>query len=299
MFLGLCGGVQTATIPPRWQGWLFWAVVASVLLAGTWRLVRRGQWERLALVGSVVASALGLHLVEGPEILSPELVRYGIFLLVPSALAFACLVQSLLVVPATLRLELVRNAQIAALLVMGVALLVCAQCTWFDVFLFQSRGRERFLTLPGETIDPNQRVAKIILKDLGSWGGVPLEGANAGRDKHLIVTEDWWRWRPIQFFTLWRNDVKVVNLESETPANRERIVLRALKEGSYIVSVGNPEIDHIVLAAYPFRAIRHWHVQVGYHPVHSIYRLRRQGEPISDRCFCQWVALCERTQSPR
>ncbi|HEV3120888.1 MAG TPA: glycosyltransferase family 39 protein, partial [Isosphaeraceae bacterium] len=291
MCLGLCGGVQTATTPPRWQGWLFWGVVASVLVAGTWRLVRCKQWARLALVGSVVASALGLHLVEGPEILSPELVRYGIFLLVPSALAFACLVQSLLVVPATPRLVLVRNAQVAALLVMAVALLVCAHYTWFDVFLFQSRGRERFLTLPGGTIDPNQRVSKIILKDLDSWGGVPPEGALPGRDKHLIVTEDWWRWRPIQFFTLWRNDVKVVNLESEPPANRERIVLRALETGSYVVSVGNPVIDHIVLAAYPFRAIRHWHVQVGYHPVYSIYRLRRQGEPITDRCFCQWVAL--------
>jgi hypothetical protein len=299
MFLGLCNGVQTATNPGQWQAWLFWGVVGSALVAGTWRLARQRRWQRLALVGSVVASVLGLHLVEGPEILSPELVRYGIFLLVPSALAFACLAQSLLVVPATPRLTLVRNFQVATFLVMEFALLLCTQHTWFDVFLFQSRGRERFLTLPGETLDPNQRVAKIILKDLDSWGAVPLEGGLGRRDKHLIVTEDWWRWRPIQFFTLWRKDVKVVSLESETAASREHIVRQGLQSGSYVVSVGNQEIDHIVLAAYPFKAIRHWHVQVGYHPVYSIYRVRRKGEPIADRCFCKWVALSEESKAVR
>jgi hypothetical protein len=286
LFMGHCMGGMGVISP--WPGRLFWGVVGSLLVAGTWTLARQGRWERLALVGSVVLSAAGLHMLEGPEILLPGLARYGIFLLVPFVLALACLASSLVVAPATPGLALVRKLQFATFLVIGFGLLLCTKHNWFDVFTFHSRDRERFLTLPAETLDPNERMAKIILKDLGSWGAVDTEAGAAGRNKHLIVTEDFWRWRTIEFFTLWRKDIQVLGLDFEIPVNRERILRRGLETGAYVVSGGNPGIESLVLAWFPRESLRHWHVQAGRHPINAIYRLRRRGEPVMGRCFCNW-----------
>ena len=76
----------------------FWGILAPVVIFGSWQLWRARQWDRLALVASVVATLAGLYRL-GPWMLHPEVVRYGVFLVAPSVVAFACLVRGLLIVP--------------------------------------------------------------------------------------------------------------------------------------------------------------------------------------------------------
>ena len=205
MLLGYCGGVSTET--GRALDVAFWCVVLGVLIPGSWRLASQRRWDRLALVASVIASLVGLNLVEGPGVLHPGLVRYAMFLVVPSALAFACLARSLLVEPSTLRLATVRNVQAATLLALGFALLVGMKHHWFDAFIAQGKGREHLWTLRSEAIEQKHRITRIVLTDMATACSATR------RPAPVILADDHWSYQPIQFFTAWRRDVTVMNLE--------------------------------------------------------------------------------------
>src|SRR6185312_11815947 len=79
----------------------FWAVVVGALAFGVPRLVRARSWDRLALVVGLLAAVVSFHLIGGREALRGFIswyafLRYGLFLVVPTAMALACLLRTLL-----------------------------------------------------------------------------------------------------------------------------------------------------------------------------------------------------------
>lgn len=264
LMLGFCMGVPTET--SRWHDLAFWGIVATVVSLGSWRLAKGRCWDRLVLVGSVVATVVGFHLVLGPDGLHPALSRYGLFLVVPTVWAFACLLRAILVDGGWLR-----PAQIAAYLTVGFLLAYENKVSWFDHFLKQSNGRETLWTWKTETIDPYHRATTLILKDMAR-AEPRLEG------DWIIVTEDVWTHRPLQYLMIRHDDIKVASLGSIGPAERRRISREQLERGGYVVTTAWGEIDGMVTSSFPRERLRHWFVQAGYHPAAVIYRLRRDDD---------------------
>ena len=270
MLMGFCMGAPTETSIAH--AWAFWGVVLPVVAPGSWVIVRRRQWDRAALVFGTLATVAGFHLALGPDALHPALSRYGIFLVVPLCLSFACLLRALLVEGQAPLARAARRAQVAALLAGALVLLHGVKVNWFDVYIGQSRGRERIWTLRTEAIEPKLKMMRILLRDMAGAGP-----ARPGR--WVIVAEDWWSYRPLQFFAAWRDDIRVACLERvAAPQERQRILRAQLDGGGYVVATAGGEVDRLVAATFPAAALRSWAVQEGAHPTMMMYRLRRPDE---------------------
>jgi hypothetical protein len=263
MMLGLCNGVPAQ--PSAALSLAFWGVLVALLAAGSVALARGRRWDRLALVLGVVGSAAAYHVALGPGGLHPALTRYGLFLVAPTALAVACLARALLVEPTTPGHAALRRAQVAGLLALGFALLACYKVNHFDIFIAASGGTERSWTLRTEAVEPKQLIARLIARDL-------RRRADDAPARGVIVTEDWWHYRPIEFAHVWREDVKVGCVERVPAPERERIVREQLGRGAYVV--GGEATDRLVRTLYPPDRLRAWPVQVGPHPLSVVYRLR-------------------------
>ena len=271
--LGFCNGVPNDTSTAL--AVLFWGVIAATLGAGSIALYRRREWERLTLVLAVVAATLGYHLTLGPGGFHPALTRYGLFLVAPAALAFACCARASLVEAATPARSALRGLQLTGLLAMGFALVFSFKVNHFDVFAAQWSGvGETARTLRTEAIDPKRHIARLIARDLRGTGATPQSPRN-------IITGDWWHYRPIQFHYSWRDDVHVTDLERTPPDQIPRILRQQLEAGHYIV--GDARLNEQVQTIIPPGSLRTWKVQLGAHPPSYINRVRRPSDTIASR----------------
>ena len=161
---------------------LFWSVFLVVLVLGTVRLVRGKQWDRVALVAGVAASAAALFVVGGSKIMQPGMARYGYFLVVPTILAFACLIRALLVTPSGRWSGLARSGQIAALLAMAGALQMSNRLDLVKPYRvvdsFDGRGEESPWTFGTDRQDPRKQAFSYVLDDM----------ARLGTDRGVIFT---------------------------------------------------------------------------------------------------------------
>jgi hypothetical protein len=275
--MGFCHGVARET--SHLHDGIFWSLFGTVFVLGTWRLVAQRQWDRVALVAGLVMSACGFHLTVGPDGLHPGMPRYGLFLVMPTVLAFACQLRALLVEPSAAWLVWARRFQIGAYLALGFILLGSVKLNWFDEFTRQSSGRESVWSLRTESIEPMHRVRTILLRDLG----VP-------RGHALLVTDDWWTYRPLQYMLAWRRDIRVACLERIGPEEQVRILRKALESGAYAVGEDGKRFDAAVQAAFPSDRLRSWRVREGAHPCYVLYRLARPAERLArgdDKTFAR------------
>jgi len=250
------------------QDALFWTVFGSALLFGTWRLVCQRQWDRVALVAGLLLSALGIFIVAGSNSIRPEMPRYGMFLVMPTVLAIACLARSLLISGATTKLAPVFVAQRVALLALGWALLWGTKYNWFD-FYTRSSG-ESLWTLRTDSIDPNERVLAIVRHDarrsaLGLPATIQNKPEPASQDrafKSLIIAENWWTYRPLQYLTLRRPDTKVVTFEKMGLGldQNQRHLLEQLQRGAYVVCFSGGTIERLVNASFRPERLQRWDV---------------------------------------
>ncbi|MDB5352501.1 MAG: hypothetical protein JWN86_3748 [Planctomycetota bacterium] len=272
--LGFCQGVWTETNPML--AWCFWGLVGVVVVFGSWQLIRERAWDRLALVAGAIASAVGYHLVVGPDGFHPAMPRYGLFLVVPNALAFACLVQSLIVRPITAEIAVIRRLQVAAVFLCAWMLMLNFRYNYFAVFETQgAKFHESFWTLQTEYPDPMHKMASIVLKDLAASGKHP------GPD--VVVAEDWWTYKPLQLHLIRRNEIKVASLEHLVPEQKKRTLSHQLRAGGYaICAVGGP-VDTTIKSLFPGDQLKQWQVQVGSHPNYAVYRLKDIGPAMTAR----------------
>ena len=268
MLMGFCEwGPQETT---RAFDATFWGVALAVLLVGGWRLWAQRHWDRLALIAGLAISLAGMHLVTGPDILRPYLVRYGLYLVAPTVVAFACLLSAALVEPAGRLRDALRYGQAAAFFGLAWALLICVKVNFFGFFLPQLAGQEDFWTLRTEAVDPKQWVASIIAEDIDDAAGPGVA--------RVVLAEDWWTYRPIQYYLFNRDDVVPGSLEHFDGPMRDRLIRKHLDAGGYVVGTFGEDVIERVESAYPEEDLKHWHVFGPPYACLAIYRLKRQNE---------------------
>jgi hypothetical protein len=185
---------------------IFWAAIATALVIGVPRLARAGRWDRLALIVGVIGSVAALHVAGGAEILGARTYRYAACLIVPTAIAFACLVERL--APGTdpgPSAVLPRPRIAVLLLVFGWMSLACTKWYWFDA---QSRlSGESIWTIRPDAPNPHRRVLEIIARDAARSAA---ERRGLGR---VIFAHDWWVYAPLQYLAMARGDVQVIFID--------------------------------------------------------------------------------------
>jgi hypothetical protein len=277
---------------------LFWAVVASVTAIGLPQLVRHRRWEQVALVTGFAVTLLVFHAVAGSTKLSSEgASRYGVLLIAPGVLAFACLLGSAVSIGAAeseeanspdagqpsrgLRPALGRGVVV----LLGGAMLSGLLSNWFHVYT--GSGRESLWTLRTDTPEPYDVAFRMICRDY-------LDRGEALRGPCQILGEDFWSAKPLEYYASTHPIVRVERLDSHCfdvwskmdPHNLDdfrRLFLETsadrLRRGGYFVA-HTP--DGFALAAklkatFPAEPIQTWDIR---HPSGAILaKVCRLGHP--------------------
>lgn len=265
MLLGYCESGRWDT--SRGLDLAFWVVVVGSSIAGTVGLLRARSWDRLGLLAGLLISMTALHALTGPEIMQPGLTRYALFLVPPTLIGAAFLIEAIPRVGGPLPVGRLWGLTRALAVAGAWLLLLASKHGTFDPLVAHADGLEDLRTLATETPDPRAWVASILRADREP--GEPL----------AVVAEDWWTYRPLQFWLSDRPETRVASLEPIDVADRDALVLRVLEQGGYLVAtVGQPESERVRSLVRPHR-LRHWHVAVSPNPCLVVYRLKRLDEP--------------------
>ena len=254
----------------------FWAVFGTILAAGTAVLIRRRCWDRVALIAGLIVSLCGMHLVTGPDILRPYFVRYGLFLVAPSVLAFSCCVRALIVAPRGGWRTSAHGLQVAAIACLACGLLFEAKYVFFDHLFNGFNGPERFWTLRTESVDPYEWLATIVVEDAAATGTDP-------GPERVVLAEDWWIYRPIEYYTSRRDGIRVGSLEGMDGALRDRLIRKHLEAGGYVAGTDGQPVIGRAESLYRPDQLREWHVHCRPYPVFTLCRLRRSDEATDPR----------------
>jgi 4-amino-4-deoxy-L-arabinose transferase-like glycosyltransferase len=250
---------------------LFWAVVIGAMIFGVRRLWRDRAWDRLALIAGTVASVAGFHLVAGSHVFEGTN-RYGVVLILPVVLSFACLVEAILSKPLDPERQSDRRFQLLMLTSVGWMLLGCAKINWFDPWL--AGGDESFWTLRSETKNSHKQLLSIIRRDL-------RRGPARSGPTTLVAQRFWTDW-PLQYYTLGQSDLAVSTWFPSAPGPDRDALLRGLvnemEAGAYAVGYPAGYVEQDVSACFPAERLRRWDLARQGKPWVVLYRLKRQGE---------------------
>lgn len=241
---------------PEWDR-AFWLVVLPVLALGSWRLASRRRWDRLALVAGLILSAVGMALIGGTTILQPGMTRYGLALVGPAAVAFACLVSELLADEHGSIARPVSLGQAVSLVGIGLALPLGLRMD--ELNLMHVRDRVPGAIVGGSTqggvvvTDPNtaRQTLRDILNDMRKSPG--------DHRPRTIVTEDWNTYLPLSYLTLGRRSLRVVYLNdvaasAEFPENFQHM----LADRGYGVGAPGGAIESVSAGAFGATALDRW-----------------------------------------
>jgi len=254
--LGTCRSTPRAL---RIHDAAFWGLVLGLLALGLFPLVRSRRWDRVALIGGLIASAVGFHVVTGKGVIWPEwvsLLRYGMFLVVPSCLALACLARGLLVEPVDGPRAAIRHLQHAGLLAVGFACLYSTKTQWFDAF---AGTGESIWTFKTDNVDPFRVAVATLTAD--------IDGRGPGAARAVVMAADYWDNNPILFLAHRRRDLQVLNYadlifqQEQIPyAERARRLRERMEAGAYAVSYAGKasELTFLVNSLYPAERLRSW-----------------------------------------
>lgn len=248
-----------------------------LLPLGTWRLVRARQWERVALIAGLAVSLSGLHLIAGPRILREYGTnRYGVVFLMPTVLAFACLLRAVLPTPTReeTTCPAVRRVPLAVALVLGWALLLSFKLNYFDTMA--TNIRESIWTFQAESKETFQQALSLIRRDIArrKAGRKTAEGvAKSGTEASLIVAQEYWAYMPLAYLASSHEEIKVVRLiDGEDIASRRfsqktSELGECLRTGAYAVElVGVPAelggniVENAVRSLFTSGQIQRWEV---------------------------------------
>lgn len=212
----------------------FWGMAAAAVGLGLPGLIRRRDWARLAVPAGLAVGLAGFHLAAGPAVLWGQSWRYGGFAIVPTAVAFACLLVSENG-PRT------RRSAAGPLLIYAAcfAMLAGTKLHYFDYFT--SAGHESLWTLRTDAKDPHRRIVATILRD-------------AGRARRpVVVGADWWAAEPLEYLSRGGSSLDVRTFEGIGPhPDPDPVRLRAVLEaGGYAVSLPGTALERSLLALYP------------------------------------------------
>jgi hypothetical protein len=270
-----------------------------VTAIGLPRLVRHRRWDQVALVAGFLGTLLIFHAVAGSSKLSGEgTSRYGVLLIAPGVLAFACLLRSAVfagaaeqddLAPAELSPSLRPALGRGVVVVMGTAMLSGLVANWFHVYT--GSGRESLWTLKADTPEPYDVAFRIICRDY-------LDRGEALRGPCRILGEDFWSAEPLEYYASTHPIVRVERLDSHCfntwmkmdPHNLDdykRLFLETstdrLRRGGYFVA-HTPDgfaLAERLKSAFPADSIQTWDVL---HPGGAVLiKVCRLGPPAPER----------------
>jgi hypothetical protein len=243
----------------------FWGVLALAFGFGGYRLVLARRWERVALVGGLLLSVTALHVVAGSEVLGPGISRYGSFLIVPTILVVACLLESLLAPPTAGWSAAIRRLQLLMVLGLGGLMLVSVKRNWIDQ---ETRsGVESIWTFQTDQADPKEQALESILSDIRSAGrnrpiGPPSGPALAST---VIVADDWWLYRPIEYLAIPNRQLKVGWLQAISGGSgaANLRLCNLMRHGAYFVTYADRdrEAKTMVLNAFATERLHSWEIK--------------------------------------
>ena len=250
---------------------LFWVAVLVALLFGVRRLWRDRAWDRLALVAGTVASVAGFHVVAGSRVFEVS-DRYGVVLILPVVLSFACLVEAILADPLDDERRSDRRYQLLTLTAVGWLLLWCAKMNWFDPQLVGSD--ESFWTFRSETRNSHKQALSIVRRDLRQ--GLARPGPAT------IIAQPYWTAWPLQYYTLGQSDLAITPYFPTDPGEDRELLRRRLvtqmEAEAFAVSYPGGEVEQDVLADFPAKRLRRWDLARKGRRWLVVYRLMRPGE---------------------
>jgi hypothetical protein len=213
---------------------LYFGAALALLALGTCRIAKQGQWDRLALIAGLAASLAGLHIVAGSLVLTEPTYRYGSYLIVPSMLAVACLIQSLLIPGTDTRRSWLRQAQLGAVFAAAWPFLAIVQWYWFDYFT--TGGRESMWTFRNDRPEPSKQALSVILQDRAQENLEPVSlsgiDAPAQSASTRILAQDWWTYPQMEYLARPRPDVDVT-FANEDITSQDSSAFHALSDGLY------------------------------------------------------------------
>lgn len=247
---------------PAWDR-AFWAIVLPVLALGSWRLVLQRRWDRLALVLGVIASAAGMALVGGTTILQPGMTRYGLALVAPSAVAFACLLrEGFEMVPHRARLiPVAASLAIAALLPLGLRM------DELDLLhVRDARLAERGSSRAASSNAPRRALRRIIAE---------VRATPDGPAPRFLVTEDWNTYMTLSYLALGRPAIQVAYLGEigslpDFPARFRHM----LETEGYGLGAPGGAIESVSVGTFGLQALDRWTVPRAGEPALQVLRLR-------------------------
>jgi hypothetical protein len=283
--------------------WGFVGLSLVVVVFGTRTLVRERQWERLALIAGLILSLSVFHFVAGPNMLRwSGTQRYGIVFVVPTCLAFACLLRAAAPTASAQEARCRRAYRIplAVALVLSWALLLSTKLFYFDRYL--ANRRESIWTFQPDEKDEVERTLSLIRRDSAQ------RRARASRDPArlsgsrpevpiAIVADDYWIRLPLEYLTSSSSDFEVTLLISdeelasrpfaELSRERERKLSARLLAGAYLVerngaptAWGGSVIEDAIRVGFPPERIQRWEL-CNCHGYPAVIVCRLKDDPVS------------------
>jgi 4-amino-4-deoxy-L-arabinose transferase-like glycosyltransferase len=234
----------------RRQDALLWLALGGTLVFGTRRLLRARRWDRLALVLGAALSLAAFHAMAGSRVFAAGTYRYAVVLILPTALAVACLVGAGLAPTIDPGREGGRWFRLALLCTAGWALLLAAKQNWFDPRL---RGTgESLWTLGRDRPDSHRRALALIVADRRRR---PPDAAPT-----VIVAQDYWNYRPLQYAALPRRGLDVFCLDAMAvePDRVRPDLSAALGSGAYAVGFRGGAVERLATADFPPDHLQRW-----------------------------------------
>jgi hypothetical protein len=250
--------------PGPWHDWAFWSIYLTVLVLGTVRLVRQRLWDRLALVVGLFFGLASLFLAVGPEVMHGGANRYVLFLVMPTILAFAFLLDRLIVAPTTRLRTAVFYLQCTTLLILGGASLVDFKVKCFDANRGSSRT-ERVSTFRTDEKDARCRALHLIARDRERTA---VQRARAGQGstdanaKTLIFVDSWWTRWTMQYLALPYRGIEVRESWEDYRCDLDRLwsdFRTAMDEDrAYAVCLKGKEMERFVRARLLQDRLQQW-----------------------------------------
>jgi hypothetical protein len=274
------------------RDWCFWMAVLVALAFGLRPLIRNRQWDRVALLLGLLLSLGALLLVGGSAILEPDGTRYGLFLVVPSVLAFACLVNGLLIPATNPWRTAARSLQFATLLALGGMLLSSSDLSRLTKARVldgrASSGEESVWTFRNDVRDPHRRALSLIEKDFHraeSGRGAGAGGRSLGGVGRLmmIAAGRWKDYGVLEYLALQRGNVRMDHYEElgRSLEQRRQLLREYLQQGAYAISVPwrGDDLEHVIESSFPPERVHRW--EIFHHGVKliTVYRLKGPADP--------------------
>jgi hypothetical protein len=231
----------------RLRGWIVGSLGAATLTLGGRSLIRRRQWDRLAVVAGALGGVVGMGIVVGPDPIGPETIRYTAGLIAPVVVGLACLVEAM--TPQAIERRDGPRRRLAALLAMALAGLPLVDFTQSFLVQIRTTGGQAHPTYRAGPVEPKRQALAWLVRDLAQTPDLAPRRSTRPDPRRVVLAEDWWTYMPLAFYALGRNDARV-DLAPSNPDLLASRIRTTLEQGDYAVGYASGPLEQAVQALF-------------------------------------------------